>query len=495
MSSIKELFLDHAIWVDGYLNFNAFTSKCLKDWMEPLANSITSDGVISYLIESEKRFRASPLASTIASLETEGLLPLSILDKMQDALIFLRDYNVTNDNDPAHQMKFEEDTDGWSLGEGVSVWSTSLAIIALLDSHGNGIKKVAQYRKSILWLAKQCDIKQKGWAYQSTVNCSVNPIMTSLALRALALSLATSNKSAFNFNKDEKRQISSAIINGFEYLKETCVKKRGHQYWCFNKTPHCAATTWALLALYQISKIDETYSIECASFFNSVVKGALTFVLAKIPAKACKWEDEQIVYEAGAKYNKQKNYFSYSATLIPQLIQLGTSPFHPKIINQIKWLIHNPDDWKISGYDKSTICTFTYAMVLTVLVGWVKKVGTINSSYLLKNPSNFKEKVYLFLFGYCSSNTSPIQIILKNRIWMFILLLLTLTIIFILRNQINALICSLVNNLTQFWDKSSNDRHDILINVIAAFVYAGIVAVGVLIINIIKKYIGRNKLW
>ncbi|SHL32028.1 hypothetical protein SAMN02745136_04643 [Anaerocolumna jejuensis DSM 15929] len=249
MNTLKNLWSEHIALLDKQIDLYAFTNRDLKDWFQPLINSITDDGAVPYLLEINKRFRASPLSSTISWLDDAGLLPVSVLDKMQDMLISLRDGNIPTDKDPGNDHKMEEDKDGWSLGEGVSVWSTSFAIIALLDSHGNGAKKATRFKSSVLWLAKQCDINSKGWAYQLSTNCSVNPIMTALALRALALSLTKPHKANFKFTLDEERQICSSIMNGLDYLKDNCHQSHSKTYWCFNDIPHCAATTWVLLAL------------------------------------------------------------------------------------------------------------------------------------------------------------------------------------------------------------------------------------------------------
>lgn len=282
------------------------TDTDLSSWFSPLINSIANDGTVPYLINTKERYRASPLASTIIWLSHENLLPIEVLDKMQNALLFLRDSNVPLDAQQPNGQKKPEDVNGWSLGEGVSVWSTSMAIIALLDPLGNGKAKANMYKSSILWLAAQHDPSTHGWAYQSSENCNVNAIMTALALRALALAIEPNNRAFFSFTPDEFRTICSSIQAGFKYLQSNCVVRKRKVYWTFNQTPNCAATTWALLALNQINLTDERIADECKSFYKSILKRALSFIISKMPRTPTKWADEQIVCEAGAKYRNKK---------------------------------------------------------------------------------------------------------------------------------------------------------------------------------------------
>lgn len=468
VNQLKDLWLAHIDTIDSYANFGALTRRSLATWFEPLIDSITEEGAVPYLLETNLRYRASPLSSTITWLTSENLIPLQVLDKMQDELLYLRDANVENDPHISNNKKLDEDLDGWSMGEGVSVWSTSMAIIALLDPLGNGKKKAGKFKSSILWLAKQHDSIARGWAYQLSENCTENVIMTSLALRALALALEPYNKCEFGYTPDELRQICSAIKNGFDYLKDECKKEKKKTYWCFNGKPNCAATTWALLALLQISKTEEKIVDECKIFYKSVLESSLSFVLSQMPKTAVKWADEQIVCEAGAKYSRQKNYYSYSATLLPQLFELGVSPFHTKVIKQIDWLINSLDEdkWKIVGYDKTTVCSFTYAMVLSTLLCWVRHVGQDFSSVLLQNNTK-KNNISKILFGFPASNNMGCQLTLKNRFWIYGGILVVLILIMIFAPLINKNVLSLANTIQSLWSKTSTDRHAIMINVIS----------------------------
>lgn len=467
MNIDKSLWMEHLAHIDRYANVESFTQKKLTEWFSPLIDSITGDGAVPYLLGTAKRFRASPLSSTISWLEGEGLVPVEILDTMQTMLLKLRDANVDNDEEAGKSEKKPEDIDGWSLGEGVSVWSTSMAIIAMLDTYGNGQKKAAEFKSSVLWLVKQRNEEEKGWAYQSHANCTVNTVMTALAVRALALAITQPNKDSFNFSNDELREIRIAILGGYDYLKETREQKQGKIYWSFNNIPHCAATTWALLALYQMSQTGEFSDIE--KYYSSSLEGSLSFVLSKMPAKIQEWDSEQIVCEGGAKYNKQKNYYSFSATLLPQLFILGLSPYEPRVINQIAWLIKNPDKWMITKYDRTSICTFTYAMVLAVLIAWVKHVGSLTAPIVL-NSQGQVNKISRTLFGFSSSSNVNFQLILKKRFvvcgfFLFFLLLLKIL-------EHNGITLLLSNSIVNIWDSTASDRRTVVVNIISNGFYA-----------------------
>lgn len=491
VNELKALWLDHIHNVDHFANFDGMSEQHLASWFEPLINSITEDGAVPYLLNTKERYRASPLSSTIIWLASENLVPVDVLDKMQNELLYLRDHNIADDPQTPNDKKHAEDFNGWSIGEGVSVWSTSMAIIALLDPLGNGKKKAANFKESVLWLARQNDSTSHGWAYQLSDNCVANATMTSLALRALAMAIEPCNRDEFKYSSDDLHQIRSVINTGFDYLKNECKRKQNRTFWCFNEKPSCAATTWALMALRQIGKTEDEVSEDAMSFYNSVLDSSLSFVLSKMPSKTAKWNDEQIVCEGGAKYNKQKNYYSFSATLLPQLFELGLSPFNKRVISQIDWLINNTDRWKIEGYDKTTICTFTYAMVLSTLLCWARHVGVDFSLVLIKQ-NNSKNKLSKFLFGYASTRGMNCQLVLKSRLWLCCGILCILVLILIFGATIHIAVLKLSSLIAIIWSKTASDRRTIILNVISTIVYVVIGAIFITIWKIVRRFIKRQ---
>ena len=486
MLSLQDSIYAHIKWVDEELNFTALTGKSLCEWFNPLMASMTDDGAVSYLIGSKKRFRASPLSSTIEWLDNAGLLPFSALTIMQEKLLYLRDSNEIDDKDNGNLKKFDNDLFGWSLGEGVSSWSTSVALIALIDRHNLWLKHTSKIKEAVIWLAGQQDIAKSGWAYQLHPNCEVNAIMTSLALRAITI--AFKHKDEFKFTLDEERSLLTVINNGFTYLRDSLINKGNYSYWVFNNVPHCAATTWALLALYEMKKVTAIKS-RIEAFYSDNIDRCISFVLSRMPKKIIYWEDEQIVFESGAKYNKQKNYHSFSASLLSQLFGLGLSPYHPKVINQIIWLINNSNQWKIKKYDQENICVFTYAMVLATITQWVKYVGRINALLLLdRTPSKIIDKITKFILGTKYYKELPVQLVRTNRFFYGLIFVVFTFFTLIFGEKVLLFFKGVITNLITLWNSSSSE---ILVNIVASVLYGTICLIGVFILKIIKDIYRR----
>ena len=481
---LKDELVSHIDFLDKMINYEEITGKTLKAWMSPLLDSFGDNGELAYLLQTNKRYRASPLASTIEWMNEAGLLSANSLSILKNQLISLRDNNITNDTDVGNETKKAEDEQGWSLAEGVSVWSTSVALIALINNDESCASHSDIIKNSVLWLCDQRNITSNGWAYQNIDNCNVNVICTSLALRALAK--ATCYHTILGFSQLDMDKIISSMNSGYTYLKDNVVynKKKIHYYWEFNKKPHVAATTWALLALREIERINNLrVNKEFFKFYCEIKDKALGFILSTMPRNIKKWDDELIVCEAGAKYAKQKNYYSFTVTLLPQLFSLGISPYNPKVIKQIKWIVEGPNNW-IGSYDNSKPSSFTYSMLLSTIAQWICLVGKNNALYILKRDNNILDKAKDIIFGFSSKKGSPEQIVLKSRIKICVLLILLLTISMLFGRSIYAFIVNKVEGLFSLFVGSYNS---IVVNIISSFFYAGIIAVGAAFIKLIKK--------
>lgn len=469
-------WMNHLDMMNRYINIDSILNRSLGEMYAPLVNSFTDDGAIPYLIGTNSRYRASPLASIIIWMSMENLIPLSVVEKLYEMLIYLRDNSII-DSDEGRNSKNPEDIYGWSLAEGVSVWSTSMAIIALFSTNINISKFATEIKNSIIWLTNQDDDSAIGWGYQLSPNCLPNPIMTSLAIQALALALNERNKSYLKFSSDEKKLIRKTINGGLKYLKESCEKKGKMVFWSFAGDPSCHATTWTLLAFKAASEANETFSDDCAKYFTTIKKPALTFLISKIPQKG-KWKDELLVEEDGAKYDKHKHYIAYTPTLLPQLFDLGLPPFHPKVIGQISWLVTNRDKWTIEKYDKGSYCSFTYAMVLSTIVSWIRRVGSECAKSIL-TPNNCIDKISIWIFGYKTSGFNTIQLVWKKRIPIIFIATIFGGLLLFFSQEINVLVRQLAYKIISIWINTETDRHNILINLVAS----GIWAIGLFIIT------------
>lgn len=485
MGNIHNNMQKHLFFMENIISFRSFSKKNLYEWAKPMCDAIDDDGSISYLVSNKERYRASPLASTIIWLSRENLITNDVLDKMQEELLYLRDNAKLNDPSTGCNNKHMEDFDGWSLSEGVSVWSTSMAIIALSDNSGNGFSKASKYKNSIVWLANQRNAEKKGWGYQNTENCSVNVIMTALATRALAKCFTEDAQKIFNYSTEEKTLIRTSIVKGTEYLVDACKLNKKYAYWEFNGKPSCAATTWSLMAL------KESYYIvadNIKKFTNNNTKKGLLFVLSKMPSNIKKWEEEKIVEETGAKYDSQKNYYSFSATLIPELILLGVSPLHTKVVKQIQWIVDNENDWK-TKYDNRDTCSFTYAMLIATIVCWIRHVGCVNATQLLNGSTNYFYRVIEKLLGYPLGDNSPVIFIEKKKLIVSTLTVLSLIVFVVFRNHI----VSAVKFLMGYIPFLNDNLDSIVINIISSILYAILCFILAKLLSALKKLFRINE--
>lgn len=488
MSDLKESIQQYITSLEYCLKFDYFTDKSLNEWFRPLVASFTEDGAIPYLLSDGmgERFRASPLASTLVWMCSAGLLPNEAIDILQKKLLFLRDSCEKDDKSVGNIKKKEGDEDGWSLAEGVSVWSTSMALIALMDDMGVGLLKADSYKKSILWLAKQQKNGENGWGYQQIENCEENAIMTALVMRVVATALI--EKDSFNFDDDDMHLLHSALKNGFQYIKDNIKysKNKKEVYWCFREEKHCAATIWTLMALKKIKQL--SLSTDMIDFYEKNVSKGIEFVLNYIPSKCEKWEDELIVCEAGAKYNKQKNYYSFSPTLLLNLFEIGVSPFHPKVILQMRWLVNNEDKWKIESYDKNQICSFTYAMVISTIAKWRMLVGQDNAIRLLKEPDNRKELILQKIIGMPVFKDSVVQLVRTSRLLFCWGISLVFLILLIERKHIYSYIVMAVEYVLKL---ILNSQGTIMVNVISSAIYALIFFIVTVFLGLLIRIIRR----
>lgn len=442
-SPFQEKFKKTVSLLDEQINFKAFSGKTLNQYFDKFINSMTLEGAIPYVLNTKERFRASPLASSIIWMEKAKLLSQDVADQLNNKLLFLRDSAEPNDKDPGQNKKKSNDTWAWSFSEGGSVWSTSLAIIALLQRDTERIVSYKEkIKESIRWLILQQDKNEKGWAYQS-YNCSVNSVTSSLAIYAIACSIA--KKDVLSFNEEEVINANNSLSRGISYLKEAF----GDNHYCsFMDKPSAFATVWALLSLKLIVEIDSK-NIDAADLFNTKLRPSLNYIIHNIPSNEI-WGNEQIVKESAANYAKHKNYYSFSPTLIPFLLDLGVSPNSPKIVKQISLLLKDDKQWTIRAYDpEGRICSFTYIMTLSTIIYWLRKVDRTNSRILVdvSNESKLK-RIRRFFGGYNNDAQEPIRFIRRNRIVFYWVVLLTLLVTCIFRNQIIGFLARIIDFLS-----------------------------------------------
>ncbi len=488
MDKLKDMILERINLFDSLLESNEYLEGGIKKIITPFIDSLTNDGALSYLIGEKERYRASPLASSIIWLENAGVLPYKALEILQDKLIYLRDNHENEVHDSRQQNKLEGDEKGWSLSEGVSVWSTSLAIIALMDKQQCGQKRAQSFKDSVLWLVNQQDLTEKGWAYQKHDNCSVNIIMTSLALMAISLVANPQNIDVFDFHDGEKKMIKKSLDLGFEYVKNTVKNGKKYAYWTFMNSSQCVATTWALTAIKCLAEANNSEKVK--QFYDSIKKKSLDYIINQMPKKIEKWGDEQIVCEGGAKYSKQKNYYSFTASLLIQLFDLGVSPYHPKVVMQIKWLLVNSDNWKIENYDKTHGCSFTCAMNVAVICKWLIMVGSNAESLLLENKTCC-DKLYILLCEYKIDSHAPYIMISKRKLCFYMAIIVLLILATAFGKSIYLFIYDKVDSFLNIIIPNKKETREIYINIVAS----GVIVLLSYLLSTTVKLIRRGFKW
>lgn len=434
----------------------------IEVFFSPVLKSFTDDGALPYTLGKRERYRASPLASSMIWLNKAGVIEPSIQNILKKKLIELRDKHQTGEQRKGQERKRPEDKTGWSLAEGVSTWSTDLAVIALLqDSSVEEINK-DELKDALKWLIDQKDVHSGGWAYQNNCTCKVNSITT--AMTVFALALAKKNELNLTASETESRALTDAITSGSKYLVNEFNKKKG--YWVFDDKPSIYATVWSLIALKEVYAIDNN-NVDVKEQYNEIRTKGIKFIMAILPKKGA-WKEEQIVKEAGANYASQKNYYSFTATLIPFLLDLGISPYEPKIITQIRWLLDHKGEWKILEYDGKEVCSFIYAMVASSIYYWIKKMEEKSVVSVITQVGGIKAKIFKVLCGYENNNNNPYILLKSNRVLIGIGVFVVLLISLFWGQAILAIIKKIVVALLQIIRPRTSD---IIVNLISTVLY------------------------
>lgn len=321
-----------------------------------LAASIEDDGSVPYVLGRHERYRSTPLASCLLHLWHAGLLPVTASSVLRERLFYFRDHMpVQEERQP--RVKSTADDPAWCVTEGASVWTTSMALIALTESRSE--PDTAQddvLLSAAAWLVRQQHVADGGgWAFQRSANSAATVPMTALALRALAGAWTLPGSAAF------RDSLHASIQSGITFLKAELVRKRNVAYWEFDGVPSLTATVWAL----------EAFRLDPRDVNHALPRDAiLAFAVSQIPKDATEWQSECFVKEPRTNYAHQKTFYTFMPSLLVPLFEFGLSPLHPRVVNVMQRLIaEGQGAWRIREYDMDA-CSFTHAMALDVLVTW-----------------------------------------------------------------------------------------------------------------------------
>lgn len=356
MSDINDRLLNTLMNANMFLCLSDVFGFSLYQLGEELVNSFEDDGNIPYVIGEPIRYRSSALSTCLLYLWKAGLLPSDINEIIRLRLFEIRDKMPPQDS-RSPRIKDADDAAAWCVSEGASVWSTSMALIALTESRTqSNLTQDNVLAESSLWLVRQQCKNSGGWPFQKHHNSEPTIPMSALAIRAL------SNASTLpSITPLMRSQIEASLTSGYQYLLKHMIKKGEKAYWCFDDQPSLTATVWALQA-FECNHLKNKHNLPINALLNAA--------LSMIPATFTEWKSECFVKNPVSKYSHQKTFFTFMPSLISPLLSYGVSPLEPKIVNVVMQLMHSgKNHWRIKEYNMDP-CTFTHAMALNALVTW-----------------------------------------------------------------------------------------------------------------------------
>ena len=400
----KDQVFDYITTADSWLNINdAFGSVRIRELMQPLIDSINDDGGVSYVLGEPKRYRTSTLATVLDALFDVKLLPLAAVHQMQKHLYDLKDSFSPLDAADDKINKLPEDVPAWGIDETPSVWTTSMAIITLVNTgfasnDATDRDIVRSLRDSVYWLTEQA-YSDGGWGYQKyndSDSCKSSVPMTALAMKAIIL--AQNDGQIFNFDAKSNHRfnkITATIQKGKEYLiQQKKEREDKYVYWEYDNKEGVSVTTWVLETLSLLAKS----SLPCyrPEDFEPLKIKIINYIYSQLPddnglQSYCQSEKFFVAKKSdGLKYKPSlrddKAFYTFKPFIISKLLDLGESPYNPKIVLIVKWLLENREQhWIIEEYNSSSPCSISAAMAINVIVKWLKCLsektfsGTVNS--------------------------------------------------------------------------------------------------------------------
>jgi len=356
-SGIREQMLCALRNADAFLSLSDVFGLPIYQLGQELVQSLADDGCVPYVIGESSRYRSSPLATCLLSLWEANLLSTDTAEIMRQRLFDFRD-SMPPYETRKPRRKNREDSDAWCVSEGASVWSTSMALLALVKTRTRRNQtQDCMLAQGSRWLVRQQDTNSTGgWGFQMTVNSKPTVPMTALALRALAAALQLPD-----IEGSLRNDILASLQSGYNFLRRELKTRAREAYWTFDDQPSLTATVWSLQAL-SASPLGPIADLPHADI--------LRFCLSRIPDAGKEWKSECFLKEPMTKYAHQKTFYTFMPSLIPPLLEAGVSPFERKIVHVLEQFVaEGRDRWVIEEYNRNP-CTFTHAMALHTLVKW-----------------------------------------------------------------------------------------------------------------------------
>lgn len=400
----KDQVFDYISTADSWININdALGPIRIRNLVSSLIDSINDEGGVSYVLTIDERYRSSTLATVLDALVDVKLLPLEAIYQMQDHLYDLKDhFSPRTENDDKIDKK-QEDNPAWGIDETPSVWTTSMALIALLNTgfvNRDTITKEIIYdlRDTVYWLVNQA-YPDGGWGYQKypqSEACLSSVPMTALAMKAIII--AQNDQRLFNDDARSNRKFNkviTALEKGKEFLlTNQQVDNDSLVYWSYLGNPGVGITTWVLETL----KLLAESQIPCYTVndFELLKPKVIEYIYQNLPDNTnieqyCQSERFFLAKESTAlkykpKLREEKAFYTFKPFIVSKLLDLGENPFNSKICLIVKWLLENREQhWQIQEYNSSLPCSISAAMAINVIVKWLKSISEISLSNIVSS--------------------------------------------------------------------------------------------------------------
>jgi hypothetical protein len=160
------------------------------------------------------------------------------------------------------------------------------------------------------------------------------------------------------------------------------------------------------------------------------------------------------------------------------------------VINQIKWLLNNQNEWKIKQYDRSEVCSFTYAMLISTITKWSIMVGQENTGRILRDIKGRADYILQIVMGMPLFEESCVQVVNKARLKLVGIISLLIIFLALKGKDIFIYISRGVNNILLFFGQEQNT---IFTNIISSALYALMILIGAKLLTFVGKLLRRLK--
>src|SRR6266849_1695148 len=327
-------------------------------------------GVPLCLTCSTSRCFASTTATTLLALYHIGKLTSEMRIKFHEAL-----FACKNNMDTTLSGQKQGDTVAWDSLEGLSPWTTSLAIWALLGTGYQG-NRLAEIKDAALWLVdqRQADGKWGRYAHDAT-----DLLLTGTVLHALLL---VSRMPALVLTDSELQTIRRARTDALESIRKLGQQERDTVYWIGQTESGTqadpTATLCAVWALHEAKGFDKDKVVTDAK----LVSGGITYLRKALrenaqPGQPPIWPFKRVVISPPIK-GPAWTVVSFTPAFVIPLLAMQCDPFDEICFAPMQWLqrayLEDEQGWGHENYGHSAnhAISYTTAYALWAIASWYK---------------------------------------------------------------------------------------------------------------------------